>query len=373
MTLTLRDRIVERALSLGFARVGFVPVAPVTHAEQFEKWLADGFHGEMAWMEKHRELRLGHSPLEPSLRTAICVSAPYGSPEARTVGGDPISLYAQGVDYHEVLRGKLRQLGAFVTAETGSSILPRPAVDSAPVLERDLACQAGLGWIGKSAMLIDREWGTYTFLGELFVDVELPATEVTQPDRCGRCTKCVDLCPTGAIVAGRRVDARRCISYLTIELRGPIPRELRPLMGTHLFGCDICQAVCPWNRHARGAPMPELVPKPEIAALTARTILRLTEVEFKSRFRGTALSRARRSGLARNACVVLGNNGDLADVPLLIETLTSDPLPLVRGHAAWALGRFPGSAGDAALSVQFQRESDCSVQEEIRAAIATGS
>ncbi len=365
--MDLTPLVTERALELGFLAVGYVPVGPLDHAPHLRRWLDDGFHGEMEWMARHAALRADTALLEPGMRTVIALAAPY---DAGAPGDDPaISRYARGPDYHDVLRARVRELGAFVRAETGAEVALRPAVDSAPVLERAVAIEAGIGWLGKSAMVLRQGVGSWFFLAELFVDVELGSPARAHPDRCGRCTRCIDACPTGAIVAPYRIDARRCISYLTIELRGPIPRALRPGLGHRLFGCDVCQAVCPWNTFAAPPALPGLEPRPEVAAATARELLTMDETTFRARFRDTPLWRTRRRGLARNAAVVLGNLGERDAAPLLSEALARDPEPLVRGHAAWALGRIGGVGAAAALRRGCKDEPDDYVREEMRLAL----
>lgn len=358
----------ERAQELGFARVGIVPTGPMAHAPHFESWLEAGFHGRMSYMEKRAEVRADTRRIEPWARSVIAVSAPYRDP-----GDDPYgerwARYSVGDDYHDVLWDRLEALAAFVRAETGAEMVARPATDSAPVLERNVAVDAGLGWLGKSAMVIDPEWGSYTILAELFVDIELEPEVAERPDRCGRCTACIDLCPTGAIVAPFRVDARRCISYLTIETRGPIPRSMRSAIGLHLFGCDVCQEVCPWNTKARRAPMETFAPRPEIVAMEAADVLLCSMEDFSRIFARTAIKRTRRKGLARNAAVVLGNTGDRGWVPTLTHALREHDEPLARGHAAWALGALGGAHARLALELAVGCEHTPYVREEIRHAL----
>jgi epoxyqueuosine reductase len=362
--LSLAPLIVERAHELGFLAVGFVPVGPMSHRHHLARWLDEGRHGEMTWMANHRALREDSSRLEPGMRTVIALAVPYHSGPLEP---DPaISRYALGLDYHDIARTRMRELAAFIAAESGAPVASRPAVDSAPVLERNVAVEAGIGWLGKSAMVLRQGSGSWFFLAELFVGLEIDPTDSKHPDRCGRCTRCIDLCPTGAILAPYRVDARRCISYLTIELRGPIPRGLRVGVGQHLFGCDICQSVCPWNRNPAAPVLAELRPREETVTADARTFLRMSDAEFRIRFRGTPLFRTRRDGMARNAAVVLGNTQDPEAVPLLADAAGNDPSALVRGHAAWGLGRIGSSAALQALQSACLRETDSYVLEEMR-------
>ena len=361
--------IIERALELGFSHCGIVPAGPLADAPRLAAWLDDGFAGDMGYMHEHRELRVDPSKLSDGARSVIAVAAPYAPP----AGEDLVAAYAVGDDYHSAMRARLVQLEAFVRAETGASIVGRPAVDSAPVLERAVAVEAGLGWLGKSAMVLNTTHGSWTLLGELVVDVELTPDAAPHPDRCGRCTRCIDLCPTGAIVAPYRVDARRCISYLTIEARGPIPRSLRPAIGQRLFGCDVCQSVCPWSQRVSPTPLPELTRRASMRALDPARILTMSKPEFAATFAGSAIKRARRRGLARNAAVVLGNRRDTDDLGVLCDALARHDEPLVRGHAAWALGRLGHAEARRSLDRACRHEPDSYVCEELRAALEHGS
>ncbi|MCB9532852.1 MAG: tRNA epoxyqueuosine(34) reductase QueG [Myxococcales bacterium] len=366
-TTTLTTLIRERALELGFSRAGVIPVGPTRDADRLSSWLAAGRHGEMAYMERHAALRRDSSRLEPWARSVIAVAAPHDPTPPRPSGPGRWSRYALSDDYHDVLRARLAELAAFVRAEAGAERVTRATVDSAPVLERSIGVEAGLGWLGKSAMVLDQVSGPYLLLAELFVDVELDPYTQPHPDRCGRCTRCVDACPTGAILSPYQVDARRCISYLTIELKGPIPRGLRPLVGDHIFGCDVCQEVCPWSMRAAAPVVPGLQRR-EIA-ISAREALSCDRKTFDLRFAGTAVARTRRRGLARNAAVVLGNSGDRGHVDVLTAALSTDSEPIVRGHAAWALGVLGGAPARAALDRAWATEDEDYVREELRAAM----
>jgi epoxyqueuosine reductase len=246
-----------------------------------------------------------------------------------------IARYAVGSDYHDVLRERLNRLLAWVQREAPGCV-GRGVVDTAPLLERDFARRAGLGWFGKNTMLLNKQLGSYFFLGALLLDLPLTPDPVHESAHCGRCTACLDACPTQAFVGPGVLDARRCISYLTIELRGPVPEELRQPLGNWLFGCDVCQEVCPWNRKAPMGREPALQSRPELEAVDPAELLGLSEEDFRHRFRGTALMRARRRGLLRNAALVLGNTGDAAALPALRCALT-DGEPLVREAAEWAI------------------------------------
>ena len=361
--------IIEKAMELGFERAGIVPVEESPHSDFLDRWLADEMHGEMGYMARNLEKRKDPRLLHPGSRSVLSVALNY-KPEEDDGRYGGIARYARGADYPRLMRRRLAQLGRFIEQEIGEgACVPRATVDSAPVMERGIAEKAGLGWFGKNANIISQEMGSFLFLGELFLGVDLPSVVHREPDRCGRCTDCIDLCPTGAIVAPYTVDSRRCISYLTIELKGAIPRELRPMIGDHLFGCDICQLVCPWNRKSPQLKEAAFRPRVELMGMTAADLLRLSEMEFSLRFRGSPVRRAKRVGMARNAAVVLGNSGDSVAIPVLSGALREDESPLVRGHAAWGLGCFDSSSARAALEWAQLRETTPFVLEEIDCAL----
>jgi len=260
-----------------------------------------------------------------------------------------------------------------VRAEAGEEVNGRIFVDAGPVLDRESGARAGLGWFGKNTNLLSMKIGSFFVLGELFLSLPLPPDRPVR-DRCGQCRLCLDACPTNAFVGPYVLDARKCISYLTIELKGPIPREMRPLMGTHIFGCDICQDVCPYNTKCRPTNEAAFQPRPGLHAPELIPLLQMTEEEFKARFHGSPILRAKRRGFLRNVCVALGNLRRPEAVPALAEALAGDPDPLVRAHAAWALGRISGPEAQAALDEARGRERDAAAAEEIRLAIdAAGS
>ncbi len=363
-------RLRQRARELGFDRAGFVPAGPARQADRLRAWLAGGNHGTMEWMVRSEPLRADVRALLPGARTVLTLLTFYftrpDAPGDAWVG--QVSRYAWGRDYHNVLGRRLRKLARFVE-ETWPGEKAIPAVDSKPVLEKDWAERAGLGWIGKHSNLITEDRGSWFFLSEIVTTLDVSeARDAIPADRCGRCVACLDACPTGAIVAPLRVDARRCISYLTIELRGPIPRELRPDIGEWIFGCDVCQDVCPWNRFA--------VPVEDDAFRLDRNrfpgdltdFLSLDEDAFRVRFEGSPVRRAGRDGFLRNVCVALGNRRDPSTVPTLARALADDSA-LVRAHAAWAIGRIGGEAARAALREGATRELDAEVTREIRDAL----
>jgi epoxyqueuosine reductase len=351
----LARTIVAECRALGFHRVGIAPVAPAARHDRFEAWLAAGHAGDMAYLAEPdaRAARRDVRALLPSARTVVVVALSYA-------GGGPgsIARYARGADYHMVLKDKLGALAARVAAAAGRPVAARPCADTAHVLERDLAEGAGLGFIGKNTMLIAPGLGSYVVLGELLLDIDAERVGEVEPQRCGACRLCLDACPTGAFTSAHSLDARRCISYLTIEHRGIIPRELRPKLGQMIFGCDVCQEVCPWNAAARpGAP--ELAARGAAPDLVA--LLGLGAAQFRRFVRRTALRRIHRAQLLRNVCVALGNAGDERAIEPLRACFAREP-PLVRVHAAWALGRL----GDTAfLADRLGHEPDAEVRSEI--------
>jgi epoxyqueuosine reductase len=319
---TRAAEIKQRARALGFDLVGITTADAPQHAEFFQQWLAERFHGEMSYMERNAAQRVDPRQLLPGVRSIVVVGLNYncGAPGL-------VARYAAGNrDYHELMREKLEQLAELVGGDA------KCYVDTGPILERDLAQRAGIGFIGKHTNLISRRLGNWIFLGVVLTTLELPAD---QPEReyCGTCHRCIDACPTRAIVAPYRLDARLCISYLTIELKGSIPVELRPLIGDRIFGCDDCLEVCPWNRFARLSPVKEFQRR-DLPALTE--FLSWDEKQFRGYFRGTPIFRIKRRGFLRNVCVALGNIGDESALPAL-ERALDDPEPLIRQHAAWAI------------------------------------
>jgi len=377
---TLTGEVKAAARRAGFDLVGIAPASGWPQAARLEDWVAAGYAGEMAYMTRDPAARADPRRRFPWARSVVCVGLNYRlapgdeGRDAPPAGRRPFSRYAWGDDYHDLVAARLRALVAEVERLAGP-LGGRWYVDTGPVLERPAAAAAGLGWLGKNTMLLREGAGSWLFLGEVLLPLDL-VPDRAAPGRCGTCTRCLEACPTRAFVAPYLLDARRCISYLTIELRGPIPRDLRPLVGEMVFGCDICQEVCPWNRKAPAQADPiaiqALRPRPGLA--TGRlddllSLLDLTPAGFAARFRGSPVKRARRRGLLRNVCVALGNRGDPAAVPALARALF-DPEPLVRGHAAWALGRLGGEAARLALATARAAEVDAWVREEVELAAA---
>jgi epoxyqueuosine reductase len=338
MPAKIEDAIKAQAHGLGFDLVGITRLGPAETADHFNRWLAAGRAGEMTYLAKKAGLR-GDSRLpHEGVASAIVVGLDYGGREPP----GPVARYARGDDYHEVMWAKLNALHAWISQTVGHGVGGRGFVDTGPILERDLARRAGLGWFGKNTNLINPGIGSFFFIGALLVDLELSSDEPFDADRCGTCTRCLEACPTNAFVAPRELDATRCISYLTIELRGAIPETLREAVGANVYGCDICQDVCPWNhRFARELREPAFAPRAvnaRDAAATARDILALDEPTYQRQYRGSAMKRAKLAGLKRNAAVVLGNVGGKADVPAL-EAMLSSAGELEREHLSWALDR----------------------------------
>ncbi len=331
----LAARIKAQAYAVGFDLCGIATLGEASSYPAFERWLSLGRAGQMNYMGRYREQRRDRRLVHPGATSAIVVAMNYGG---RQPPG-PIARYARGDDYHDVMRQRLRLLHEWLEKEVGESVDARPYVDTAPILERDLARQAGLGWIGKNTNLINPRVGSFFFLGSLFVSLELPADAPFDTDRCGTCTRCLEACPTQAIVAPHELDARLCISYLTIEQRGDLPETARLAIGELLYGCDICQDVCPWNvKFATDATVAALVPRPENVTVDAARFLDEVRSDYGKRTRGSAMKRAKRQGLARNATVVLGNRGSERDGPVL-ERAATDEDAVVREHAVWARNR----------------------------------
>lgn len=361
---------------MGCNLTGIAAAGPAETRQYYLDWLAAGHAGEMDYLVRDPERRADPQVAWPETASVLVVGLNYRPPAlASEVTNDPsrgrIASYALGVDYHEVLKGKLRAIRTWVERRTQGEVQGRCYVDTGPVLERDLAARAGLGWFGKNTCILNREQGSYFFLGALLLNVELPPDGPTTA-HCGSCTRCLDVCPTGAFLGPHVMDARRCISYLTIELRGPIPRELRPLIGNWIFGCDLCQEVCPWNRKSAYATEERFTPRAGLQAPELIPLLDLTPEGYNAMFRRSAVKRAKLSGFLRNVCVALGNSGDPAAIGPLTRALAHEEA-LVRGHAAWALGRLGGPVSGEALRAALIQESDVWVRDEIEAALTAGS
>jgi epoxyqueuosine reductase len=372
--------IARAALELGFARVGFAPVTRFDEAAtRLRTWLASGYHGTLSYLEEG-DARADPLTLLPEAKTLVAVALSYADPvrttplraerDGRALTGT-VARYARGEDYHLVMKRKLEALAERCEQIVGHPLSTRACVDTAPLLEHEVARRAGLGFSAKSTLTIVPGLGSYVLLGELLLDIELPASEPLSPG-CGNCRACLDACPTGAFVDAHVLDARRCISYLTIENAGPIPRELRARLGTRVFGCDVCQEVCPFNASSAPRPRaPELEPRPALAVVDLVALLELGAAGYRKLVRRTALRRVTRDTLARNAAVALGNTHDARAVPPLERALAAHKSPLVRSHSAWALGELGPLAAAArpALTTAAEHDPDAAVREEATLAL----
>ena len=374
------ERIRQKSRKMGFGAVGFAPAHASAYGDAYARWIGEGMHGEMQYLAREDAVARRRDPavLVPGARSAVVVAMEYYNADAEpSATADPsrgvVARYARNFDYHDLMKERLIALQDWINAE----LLPvhgRAYVDTGAVLERELAQRAGLGWAGRNTMLIQPGKGSYWFLGVILLDAKLAYDEPFAREHCGTCSACVSACPTGALL-GRdengapRMDARRCISYLTIELRGPIPRDLRPLIGNRVYGCDICQEVCPWNSFATPSTEAAFLAREGLDGPSLIEWMTMTQEEFSARFKGSPIKRAKRRGLLRNVAVALGNWGSPEAVPALAVAL-NDEEPLIRGHAAWALGRIGTEAARQALRGREEVEEDAWVREEI--AVVTG-
>jgi len=326
----LRQRLAASAKELGFDAFGVAPVEVDVRADYFKKWIADGMHGDMAWLARNPDRRTDARKVLPEARSLVVVGLNYYQPHPPA--GYRIAKYALGADYHDVILARLKELCDVMASLGGEQ---KPYVDTGPVLEKPVAAAAGLGWQGKSTILIHRGAGTWLFLGVILTTLELEATTAKEPDRCGSCTRCIDACPTAAIIAPYRMDARKCLAYLTIEHKGAIPVEYREALGDRVFGCDDCLDVCPWNKWAVATREARFAPRPHPPL---RETLAWTDEQFLEHFKGTPVERLGLARWRRNALTVLGNVGTSGDLPAA-ETLVGSPDPMVAEHAAWAVDR----------------------------------
>jgi epoxyqueuosine reductase len=342
--VALAQSIRDWGRELGFQQVGIAGIELGEHEAYLERWLAAGHHGEMDYMAAHGHKRSRPAELVPGTLRVISLRMDYlpGDTRMTEVLASPdkayVSRYALGRDYHKLIRKRLQQLADRIQQAIGP-FGHRAFVDSAPVLEKALAQQAGLGWIGKNTLLLNKKAGSWFFLGELYVDLPLPVDAPHVTEHCGRCQACLDICPTAAFVGPQQLDARRCISYLTIELKGPIPVELRPLIGNRVFGCDDCQLVCPWNRFARPTAQGDFQPRHNLDNSELAALFRWSEEEFLARTEGSPLRRAGYQRWLRNLAVGLGNAPSSIAVIEALRLRRDDPSELVREHVEWALAR----------------------------------
>src|SRR6266478_10160353 len=335
----LKARLVSFARVIGFDSCRVAACNVPAHANDFREWLRDGAHGEMHYMQRGEGKRCDPEKILPDAQSIVALALNYFQEErthrrSETAATGRIARYAWGDDYHDVIGAKLNRIDEFLRSFGGRQ---KCYVDTGPVLERDHAAQAGIGWHGKSTMLINEKLGTWFFLAEILTTLELPADDPAR-DRCGTCERCINACPTGAITAPHKLDARRCISYLTIELKSSIPLEFRPLIGDRIFGCDDCLDACPWNRFAQVSHETAFAARRSTTAFVLRDYLNLTGAEFRDLFRDSPIKRIKRRGFLRNVCVALGNVGTKEDLPAL-EVAAADHEPLIAEHAVWAIGQ----------------------------------
>ena len=367
MTENLKAALASEARAQGFDCIGVTAPGVLTDAgRHFRDFLAAGAHGDMDWLAAHPERRTDPRALWADVRSIVMLGVNYGPDQdplailqARTRGA--ISVYAQGDDYHDLIKKRLKALARWLVAQAGGDA--RVFVDTAAVMEKPLAAAGGLGWQGKHTNLVSRQFGSWLFLGALFTTLELPA-DPAEADRCGTCSACLDVCPTAAFPAPYRLDARRCISYLTIEHKGPIPRDLRGRMGNRIYGCDDCLAVCPWNKFARQGRETRLAARAELEAPALAELVRLDDAGFRKLFARTAVKRTGRDRFVRNVLIAIGNSRDPA-LATCAERLLADPSAIVRGAAVWALGRLVSKPDLETLAAKYgAAETDPSVRDE---------
>jgi epoxyqueuosine reductase len=374
VTAALKDMVLREARMLGFdaARV-ISPDAIAAAGGRFAAFLEAGRHGDMAWLATNAERRRNPARLWPEVRSIIMLGMSY-APETNPLDAldhptrGAISVYAQGKDYHDIIKGKLKQLAALLAAQSGADV--KVFVDTAPVMEKPLAAAAGLGWQGKNTMLVSREHGSWLFLGAIFTTTELPP-DTPEADHCGSCRRCLDVCPTAAFPAPYQLDARRCLAYLSIEHKGHIPAEFRRAMGNRIFGCDDCLAVCPWNKFAATAREARFHARVETDNPPLAELLELDDAAFRARFADTPVKRTGRDRFVRNVLIAAGNSGDRTLLPR-IETLLGDASPLVRAMAVWAMRQLTGDGiGEGLRHRHLAREGDSDVRAEWQATPAS--
>lgn len=342
--------IKSEAYAIGFDLVGITTLGAAQTHSNFQSWVSAGHAGEMQYLERSGEKRRDTRNPFPNVKSAIVVGLNYAghTPEG------PIARYARSDDYHDVMLEKLNELHRLIEVREGRSINAKPYVDTGPILERDLARKAGLGWFGKNTMLLNPKIGSFFFIGTLLVDLDLSPDTPFEADRCGSCTRCLDACPTGALESARYLNATKCISYLTIELRGSIPENLREPMGDLVYGCDICQDVCPWNvSFARDFTPAALNPRDDLDAPDLRQLLAMNDESFRTHFRKSPIKRTKRRGLARNVAVAMGNSRDASYIPALELAVEGDD-QLVSEHAAWALAKLKRQTATAVSPTPLQ-------------------
>lgn len=370
---TLTQQIYQRANELGFELVGITPAAQSETIERYRQWIENGYAGQMGYLKRHLPLKTDVRQLLAEAKSVISLAINYYTLDPpKALAEDPargqISRYAWGDDYHDVIRQRLSELIGFIKQTAETELKTRVCVDTAPIIEREYAQKAGLGWIGKHTNLIHWRSGSWYFLAEVLIDIALEADTPSVRGSCGTCTRCIEACPTDAIIEPNVLDSRLCISYLTIELKDAIPKALRPKIGNLIFGCDICQEVCPWNSKAVSTDEPAFQPRAGNFAPKLLALIGITQQEFSRKFKGSPIKRTKRRGFLRNVLVAIGNWGDRRAVPALKDALTDDE-PLVRSHAAWALGKVGGDAAKQVLQTRLTVETEQEVVTEIQDAL----
>ena len=371
--LALTQQIHARANKLGFELVGITPAAQSETIARYRQWIENGYAGKMDYLERHLPLKADVRHLLAEAKSVISLAMNYYTLDPpKALAEDPargqISRYAWGDDYHDVIRQRLSELVDFIKKTAETELKTRVCVDTAPIIEREYAQKAGIGWIGKNTNLIHWRSGSWYFLAEVLINIDLESDTAPLRGSCGTCTRCIEACPTDAIIEPNLLDSRLCISYLTIELKESIPKALRPKIGNLIFGCDICQEVCPWN--SKAVPTDEPAFQPRDGNLTPKllSLIGMTQQEFSRRFKGSPIKRTKRRGFLRNVLVAIGNWGEPRAVPALKDALTDDE-PLVRSHAAWALGKIGGDTAKQILQTRLTIEIEQEVITEIQYAL----
>lgn len=372
----LTQRVKRKANELGFALVGVASPEPPAHMDVFKEWLLAGRHGDMEYLSTERAVRRRADPklIRPDCKSILILATPYNNPASAAMSEDDraygrVASYAWGKDYHDVLKPRLAAMVAYMEELVGYKIPNRWYTDTGPILERELAQRAGLGWIGKNTMLINPDHGSYFLLSEILLSIELEFDAPIVTDHCGTCTRCIEACPTSCIRPDRTLDATECISYLTIENKGAIDAELRAKIGDWIFGCDICQTVCPWNERFASERGDAAFAR-EHQWINLESELGLSTREFNAKFKTSPVQHSKRRGYLRNVAIALGNAKKPSSIASLHRVLRNESEPLVRGHAAWALGQIGGLAASAALHDAATAETDEWVREEIAAALS---
>ena len=370
---TLSQHIQARAHKLGFELIGITPAAQSETIARYRQWIENGYAGKMGYLEKHLPLKVDVRQLLAEAKSVISLAMNYYTLDPpKALAEDPargqISRYAWGDDYHDVIRQRLSELVDFIKQTAETELKTRVCVDTAPIIEREYAQKAGIGWIGKNTNLIHWRSGSWYFLAEVLINIDLESDTPPLRGSCGTCTRCIEACPTDAIIEPNLLDSRLCISYLTIELKESIPKALRPKIGNLIFGCDICQEVCPWN--SKAVPTDEPAFQPRDGNLTPKllSLIGMTQQEFSRRFKGSPIKRTKRRGFLRNVLVAIGNWGEPRAVPALKDAL-ADHEPLVRSHAAWALGKIGGDTVKQILQTRLAAETEQEVITEIQDAL----